>query len=138
MKFVSTTSNAAPPPRSASLVVSSRWRPPPSALAMSAKRTTLVYVLTPSAVRSELHAVGGARRIEPAGSAVLCEARIADNRYYVVRRVCGAVADVECAMGGQPVRSRRSPSGASAQPVKGPPRSSHLTADPPARGPDHA
>ncbi|AHH15132.1 putative ferric-uptake regulator FurA [Nocardia nova SH22a] len=42
------------------------------------------------------------RRIEPAGSAALYEARIADNHHHLVCRKCGTVADVDCAVGRAP------------------------------------
>ncbi|MDQ3675788.1 MAG: transcriptional repressor [Actinomycetota bacterium] len=41
---------------------------------------------------------GLARRIEPAGSPARYEARVADNHHHLVCRVCGAVADVDCAV----------------------------------------
>jgi Fur family ferric uptake transcriptional regulator len=45
---------------------------------------------------------GLARRIEPARSAALFEARVADNHHHVVCRECGAVSDVDCAVGSAP------------------------------------
>jgi Fe2+ or Zn2+ uptake regulation protein len=45
---------------------------------------------------------GLARRIEPAKSAALFEARVADNHHHIVCRECGAVADVDCAVGSVP------------------------------------
>ena len=48
---------------------------------------------------------GLARRIEPAGSAALYELRVADNHHHVVCRKCGAVADVDCAVGVRPCLS---------------------------------
>ena len=42
------------------------------------------------------------RRIEPAGSAALFEARVGDNHHHIVCRRCGAVGDVDCAVGGAP------------------------------------
>ena len=42
------------------------------------------------------------RRIEPAGSAALYEARVSDNHHHVVCRSCGAVADVNCIVGATP------------------------------------
>lgn len=45
---------------------------------------------------------GLVRRIEPAGSSALFEARVGDNHHHVVCRSCGAVADVDCAAGGRP------------------------------------
>lgn len=45
---------------------------------------------------------GLVRRIEPAGSVALYEARTGDNHHHVVCRGCGAVADVDCATGQAP------------------------------------
>lgn len=42
------------------------------------------------------------RRIEPAGSPARFETRVADNHHHVVCRVCGATADVDCAVGRMP------------------------------------
>jgi Fur family ferric uptake transcriptional regulator len=39
------------------------------------------------------------RRIEPASSVARYEARIGDNHHHVVCRSCGAIADVDCAVG---------------------------------------
>ena len=38
------------------------------------------------------------RRIEPAGSVARYESRVGDNHHHVVCRVCGAIADVDCAV----------------------------------------
>ena len=46
---------------------------------------------------------GLVRRIEPAGSVARYESRVADNHHHVVCRSCGAVADVDCAVGHTPV-----------------------------------
>ncbi|WP_225829692.1 Fur family transcriptional regulator [Streptomyces sp. NK08204] len=57
------------------------------------------------AVYEALHALTGAglvRRIEPAGHPALFEGRVGDNHHHVVCRSCGAVADVDCAVGGAP------------------------------------
>jgi Fe2+ or Zn2+ uptake regulation protein len=45
---------------------------------------------------------GLVRRIEPAGSPGLYELRVADNHHHVVCRRCGAIADVDCAIGDTP------------------------------------
>jgi Fe2+ or Zn2+ uptake regulation protein len=45
---------------------------------------------------------GVVRRIEPAGSVALYELRVADNHHHVVCRKCGAVQDVDCAVGRRP------------------------------------
>ncbi|NBE91990.1 transcriptional repressor [Nonomuraea sp. KC401] len=60
------------------------------------------------AVYEALHALTAARlvrRIEPAGSAALFEGRVGDNHHHVVCRSCGAVADVDCAVGHAPCLS---------------------------------
>ncbi|MEU5509977.1 Fur family transcriptional regulator [Streptomyces fungicidicus] len=49
-----------------------------------------------------LTAAGLVRRIEPAGSPARYEGRVGDNHHHVVCRVCGAVADVDCAVGDAP------------------------------------
>ena len=49
-----------------------------------------------------LAAAGLARRIEPAGSPARYEARVGDNHHHLVCRVCGDVADVDCAVGHTP------------------------------------
>jgi Fe2+ or Zn2+ uptake regulation protein len=53
-------------------------------------------------VLGALSRAGLARRIEPAGSAALYEARAGDNHHHVVCRSCGEVADVDCAVGQAP------------------------------------
>jgi Fur family ferric uptake transcriptional regulator len=45
---------------------------------------------------------GLVRRIEPAGRPGLYELRVGDNHHHVVCRTCGAIADVECAVGDVP------------------------------------
>ena len=45
---------------------------------------------------------GLVRRIQPAGSVARYEARVGDNHHHVVCRSCGAVADVDCAVGHTP------------------------------------
>jgi Fe2+ or Zn2+ uptake regulation protein len=42
------------------------------------------------------------RRIEPAGSTARYEARVGDNHHHVVCRTCGAIDDVDCAVGTTP------------------------------------
>jgi Fur family transcriptional regulator, stress-responsive regulator len=49
-----------------------------------------------------LAATGLVRRIEPAGSPARYEGRIGDNHHHVICRTCGAVADVDCAVGEAP------------------------------------
>lgn len=53
-------------------------------------------------VLGALTRAGLARRIEPAGSPALYEARTGDNHHHVVCRSCGAIADVDCAIGQAP------------------------------------
>lgn len=45
---------------------------------------------------------GLARRIEPAGLPALYERRAGDNHHHIVCRSCGAVEDVDCAVGAAP------------------------------------
>src|ERR1700722_732177 len=49
-----------------------------------------------------LAATGLVRRIQPAGSPARFEGRMGDNPHHVICRVCGAVADVDCAVGEAP------------------------------------
>ena len=49
-----------------------------------------------------LAATGLVRRIQPAGSPARFEGRIGDNHHHVICRACGAVADVDCAVGDAP------------------------------------
>ena len=49
-----------------------------------------------------LTAAGLVRRIQPAGSVARYEARVGDNHHHVVCRSCGAIADVDCAVGHTP------------------------------------
>jgi Fur family ferric uptake transcriptional regulator len=42
------------------------------------------------------------RRIQPSGSVARYEARVGDNHHHVVCRSCGAIADVDCAVGSAP------------------------------------
>ena len=49
-----------------------------------------------------LTVVGLLRRIEPSGSAARYEARVGDNHHHAVCRSCGAIADVDCAVGDRP------------------------------------
>ena len=57
------------------------------------------------AVYDVLRALTGSglvRRIQPAGSVARYEARVGDNHHHVVCRSCGAIADVDCAVGHAP------------------------------------
>jgi Fe2+ or Zn2+ uptake regulation protein len=49
-----------------------------------------------------LTAAGLVRRIEPAGSVARYESRVGDNHHHVVCRSCGAIEDVDCAVGDTP------------------------------------
>jgi Fur family ferric uptake transcriptional regulator len=53
-------------------------------------------------VLAALSVAGLARRIEPAGSPALFEARAGDNHHHIVCRECGATTDVDCAVGARP------------------------------------
>ncbi|MDQ0408226.1 transcriptional repressor [Streptomyces sp. NBC_01723] len=57
------------------------------------------------AVYEALHALTAARlvrRIEPPGSPARFEGRVGDNHHHVLCRSCGALADVDCAVGDAP------------------------------------
>jgi Fe2+ or Zn2+ uptake regulation protein len=57
------------------------------------------------AVYDVLHALTAAglvRRIQPSGSVARYESRVGDNHHHVVCRSCGAIADVDCAVGEAP------------------------------------
>jgi Fur family ferric uptake transcriptional regulator len=57
------------------------------------------------AVYDVLRALSAARlvrRIEPPGSVARYESRVGDNHHHVVCRSCGAIADVDCAVGTTP------------------------------------
>ena len=49
-----------------------------------------------------LAATGLVRRIQPAGSPARFEGRIGDNHHHLICRACGAIADVDCAVGEAP------------------------------------
>jgi Fur family transcriptional regulator, stress-responsive regulator len=49
-----------------------------------------------------LTAAGLVRRIQPAGSLARYESRVGDNHHHLVCRSCGAIADVDCAVGDAP------------------------------------
>ena len=49
-----------------------------------------------------LTAAGLVRCIEPPGSVARYEARVGDNHHHIVCRSCGAIADVDCAVGEAP------------------------------------
>ena len=57
------------------------------------------------AVYDSLHtltAAGLVRRIQPLGSVARYESRVGDNHHHAVCRSCGAIADVDCAVGHAP------------------------------------
>jgi len=61
--------------------------------------------VSPQAVYDVLRALtdaGLVRRIEPAGSVARYESRVDDNHHHVICRGCGAIADVDCAVGDTP------------------------------------
>jgi Fur family ferric uptake transcriptional regulator len=49
-----------------------------------------------------LTAAGLVRRIHPPGSVARYESRVGDNHHHLVCRSCGAIADVDCAVGTAP------------------------------------
>ena len=49
-----------------------------------------------------LTAAGLVRRIQPSGAVARYESRVGDNHHHVVCRGCGAIADVDCAVGHTP------------------------------------
>ncbi|RFA10597.1 transcriptional repressor [Subtercola boreus] len=53
-------------------------------------------------VLAALTEAGLIRRIEPAGSPALYERRIGDNHHHAICTQCGAVQDVDCAVGRTP------------------------------------
>lgn len=53
-------------------------------------------------VLKALTAAGLVRRIEPAGSTARYEVRVGDNHHHLVCRACGAICDVDCAVGDTP------------------------------------
>lgn len=71
---------------------------------IGAVRTDLPGV-SHQAVYDSLHtltAAGLVRRIQPPGLVARYESRVADNHHHVVCRSCGAIADVDCAVGAAP------------------------------------
>ncbi|MEO3787998.1 Fur family transcriptional regulator [Actinocorallia sp. B10E7] len=64
-----------------------------------------VGTVSTQAVYEALNALTDAgllRRIEPMGSAARYETRVGDNHHHLVCRGCGAVTDVDCAVGHAP------------------------------------
>jgi Fur family transcriptional regulator, stress-responsive regulator len=65
-------------------------------------------------VYDSLHTLTGAglvRRIQPSGSVARYESRVGDNHHHVVCRSCGAIADVDCAIGEAPCLTASDDSG---------------------------
>ena len=58
-----------------------------------------------------LTAAGLVRRLQPTGSVARYEARVGDNHHHVVCRSCGAIADVDCAVGYTPCLTAADDSG---------------------------
>ncbi|MGH3486917.1 MAG: Fur family transcriptional regulator [Actinopolymorphaceae bacterium] len=54
---------------------------------------------------------GLVRRIQPLGSVARYEARVGDNHHHIVCRSCGAIADVDCAVGYTPCLTAADDSG---------------------------
>jgi Fur family transcriptional regulator, stress-responsive regulator len=53
-------------------------------------------------VLNALTGVGLVRRIQPLGSVARYESRVGDNHHHLVCRSCGAIADIDCAVGEAP------------------------------------
>ena len=53
-------------------------------------------------VLAALTAANLVRRIQPSGSVARYESRVGDNHHHVVCRSCGAIDDVDCAVGDAP------------------------------------
>jgi Fur family ferric uptake transcriptional regulator len=53
-------------------------------------------------VLGALAAAGLVRRFQPNGSVARYEARVGDNHHHLVCRECGAITDVDCAVGEAP------------------------------------
>ncbi len=62
-------------------------------------------------VLSSLEEVGLVRRIEPRGHPSRYETRVGDNHHHVICVHCGAIADVDCAVGVMPCLEPSSPAG---------------------------
>ena len=72
---------------------------------LAAKVRSRLGSVSTQAVYDVLRALSDAglvRRVEPAGSPALFEARVGDNHHHVVCRRCGEVADIDCAIGSAP------------------------------------
>ena len=54
---------------------------------------------------------GLVRRIQPTGSVARYEVRVGDNHHHAVCRSCGAITDVDCAVGHAPCLTASDPHG---------------------------
>ena len=66
------------------------------------------------AVYDVLHALtstGLIRRIQPSGFVARYETRVGDNHHHLVCRSCGAITDVDCAVGDAPCLTASDPNG---------------------------
>jgi Fur family transcriptional regulator, stress-responsive regulator len=79
-----------------------RHRPVDEVSSLVRQRLGAVSIQAIYDVLGTLVQAGLARRIEPAGSPALYEARAGDNHHHLVCRGCGAVVDVDCAVGSAP------------------------------------
>ena len=71
-------------------------------------------VVSQQAVYDVLNALtdaGLVRRIHPPGSVARYESRVGDNHHHLVCRSCGAIADVDCAVGHTPCLTAADDSG---------------------------
>jgi Fur family transcriptional regulator, stress-responsive regulator len=79
-----------------------------------ALRSDLGVVVSLQAVYDVLRVLtdaGLVRRIQPAGSVARYETRAGDNHHHVVCRSCGAISDVDCAVGYTPCLTAADDSG---------------------------
>lgn len=89
------------------LAVYAALRGSPHVSADEVLRSVAVHVPTAN-LQSVYNALGDfvdagvARRIEPAGRSMMFELRVGDNHHHIVCTRCGAVADVDCAVGAAP------------------------------------
>ena len=91
-------------PRVAVLTLSTRTRTPtPTRSSAPSARTSPTCPTRPSTTCCGHSPTAGlVRRIQPSGSVARYEARVGDNHHHVVCRSCGAIADVDCAVGEAP------------------------------------
>ena len=62
-------------------------------------------------VLDALTVAGLVRRIHPPGSVARYESRVGDNHHHLVCRSCGAISDVDCAVGAAPCLTASDPHG---------------------------